>query len=112
MYTGSWMESISNVEDLYELMKSMNSTEACLCTFNILCPYDKPLPKSDEEKKELIDNFFGDAWTSSVKKPMEDRLKKELETQEKLARLDDIQIKLDYKDKILKDKIEELKKLR
>lgn len=32
--------------------------------------------------------------------------------QEKLARLDEIEMKLNYKDKILKDKIEELKKLR
>lgn len=43
---------------------------------------------------------------------MEERVKKELEMQEKLGKLEEIEMKLDYKDKILKDKIEELKKLR
>ncbi|EAR84800.2 EF hand protein (macronuclear) [Tetrahymena thermophila SB210] len=110
IYTGSWMENITNVEDLYNLLQGLTSTEACLCVFNILCPYDKPLPQ--EEEKEVIDNFYGDAWQISIKKPMEDRLRKELEIQEKLQKFEDFEMKLDYKDKLLKDKIEELKKLR
>ncbi|KAL4487131.1 hypothetical protein ABPG72_001583 [Tetrahymena utriculariae] len=110
IYTGSWMESITNIEDLYNLLSGLTSTEACLCVFNILCPYDKPLPQEDE--KEVVDNFHGDAWQISIKKPKEERLKRELEIQEKLQKFEDIEAKLDYKDRLLKDKIEELKKLK
>ena len=61
IYTGSWMESVQNVEDLYNILSSLNSTEATLCTFNLLCPFEGNLPKQ-EENKEIIDNFYGDAW--------------------------------------------------
>lgn len=63
VYTGSWMEGIANVEDLYNFLQTLTPTEACLCSFNLLCPYDKALPtKEDDGEKETIDAFFGDAW--------------------------------------------------
>ena len=57
MYSGSWMESLQNVSDLYEFMSTLTPSEAALCAFNLLCPYDKPLPKNDN--LEVMDNFFG-----------------------------------------------------
>lgn len=54
------MENIVNVEDLYNILSGLTPTEACLCVFNILCPYEHEIPK--EENKEVIDNFYGDAW--------------------------------------------------
>jgi len=51
------MESLQNVSDLYEFMSTLTPSEAALCAFNLLCPYDKPLPKNDN--LEVMDNFFG-----------------------------------------------------
>lgn len=44
LYTGSWMEGIKNLEELFETIKDVNPPEAVMRSFNILCPYDKPLP--------------------------------------------------------------------
>jgi hypothetical protein len=41
IYTGSWMEGIKNLEELYDLIKDIPPSEAIVRTFNILCPYDK-----------------------------------------------------------------------
>lgn len=57
------------------MISELTATEACLCTFNLLCPYDKELPKI--EGQEVVDNFYGDAWKSAVRKPMEERLERE-----------------------------------
>jgi hypothetical protein len=40
----------------------LNSTEASLCVFNILCPYEGKLNTEKLEGEEIIDNFYGDAW--------------------------------------------------
>jgi hypothetical protein len=47
IYTGSWMEGIQNIEDLYNSISKFTPTESCLCTFNVLWPYDKTLPFED-----------------------------------------------------------------
>ena len=39
------MEGINSLEELYLLISEISPSEACLCTFNLLCPYDKPLPE-------------------------------------------------------------------
>ncbi|EGR27440.1 hypothetical protein IMG5_196230 [Ichthyophthirius multifiliis] len=112
IYTGSWMESIQNVEDLYNLLSNnMNSTEATLCAFNILCPYEGELPK-EEQNKEVIDNFYGDAWGSCLKVTLETKKKQDEELQEKVFQVDDLKEKLEVYEKILKEKTEEMKKLR
>lgn len=41
IYTGSWMEGIKSLEELYDLIKDIPPSEAIVRTFNILCPYDK-----------------------------------------------------------------------
>ena len=69
------MEGVQTLEDLYNLMTAISPTEACLCTFNLLCPYDKPLPQDAEQ--EIVDSFYGDAWKSAIKKPLEERMERE-----------------------------------
>ena len=61
LYTGSWMEGIRTIDELYERFKDIKPAEAALRTFNILCPYDKPLPviKGDEKS---INAMYGDPW--------------------------------------------------
>ena len=41
IYTGSWMEGIKNLEELYDLIKDIPPSEAIIRAFNILCPYDE-----------------------------------------------------------------------
>lgn len=41
IYTGSWMEGIKNIEELYDLVKDIPPSEAIIRAFNILCPYDE-----------------------------------------------------------------------
>jgi hypothetical protein len=50
MFTGSWMEYVRTLDDLMLQINGCNSNEAVLKIFNILFPYDKPLPagKGDE----------------------------------------------------------------
>ena len=44
VYTGSWAEDMDSLEDLYDIFLNVNGPEAAMRTFNILCPYEKPLP--------------------------------------------------------------------
>jgi len=38
------MEGINTMEELYESIKDVNPGEVCMRVFNVLCPYDRPLP--------------------------------------------------------------------
>jgi len=82
-YTGSWMENIQALDELYDFLNSVTPAEAVLCAFNLLCPHDKPLPR--DEPLETIDKFYGATWTEALKRPLHDKLERERETQEKLA---------------------------
>lgn len=57
LYTGSWMEGVSSIDELYDRLKDLNSIEAILRVFNILCPYDKKLPASKGEE-DIVDNWY------------------------------------------------------
>jgi hypothetical protein len=69
IYSGSWMEGINSLEDLYELFSEITPTESCLLTFNLLCPYDKPLP--EDPSQEMVAKMYGDPWKSSIEMPLE-----------------------------------------
>lgn len=63
IYTGSWLEGVQNLEQLYDLVKSVPPPEVMVRTFNILCPYDKPLPQSQgAQEAQLVQAFFGQEW--------------------------------------------------
>lgn len=45
MFTGSWMEYVRNLDDLMLQVNGVRPNEAVMKVFNILFPYDKPLPR-------------------------------------------------------------------
>jgi len=47
---------VNNTEDLFENVKNVHPSETMLRCFNIICPYEKQLPKNMDR---LIQNFFG-----------------------------------------------------
>lgn len=65
LFTGSWMEYVRNLDDLMLQINGVRPNEAVMKVFNILFPYEKPLPrgKGDElglagfysEKKPEVD---------------------------------------------------------
>lgn len=56
------MEGVRTVEDLYSRIKEIpNVCEAVIRTFNLLCPFDEPLPKGIGDE-EAITKFYGDPW--------------------------------------------------
>jgi hypothetical protein len=61
VYTGSWMEGINNMEELYAAIKDVPAGEACVRTFNILCPFDRQLP-TGSGNEDVIDGFYGEMW--------------------------------------------------
>jgi hypothetical protein len=65
IYTGSWAEDIESLEDLYETFLNVSGPEAAMRAFNILCPYEKPLPKVIGKAEEAFQSFFGENWFSN-----------------------------------------------
>lgn len=61
VYTGSWMEGINNMEELYAAIKDVPAGEACVRAFNILCPFDRQLP-TGSGNEDVIDGFYGEMW--------------------------------------------------
>ena len=55
LYTGTWFEKIETLEELYNDVKDLHGSEVLIRCFNILCPYDKPLPKlsSNSELEDM-----------------------------------------------------------
>ena len=65
IYTGSWAEDIQSLEDLYETFLNVSGPQAAMRAFNILCPYEKPLPKVIGKAEEAFQSFFGENWFSN-----------------------------------------------
>lgn len=57
IFSGSWMEKIDDISDLMASIYQTNSSETALKIFNVLYPYDKPLPVIDEEE-DVIKEFY------------------------------------------------------
>jgi Ca2+-binding EF-hand superfamily protein/methyl-accepting chemotaxis protein len=57
IFSGSWMEKIDDVSDIMASIYQTNSSETALKIFNVLYPYDKPLPAIDEEE-DVIKEFY------------------------------------------------------
>lgn len=45
LFTGSWMEYVTTLDDLMLQINGCRPNEAVMKVFNILFPYDKPLPR-------------------------------------------------------------------
>jgi hypothetical protein len=59
MFTGSWMEYVKNFDDLMVQINGCRPNEAVMKVFNILFPYDKPLPRGQGDEL-LLSNFYND----------------------------------------------------
>ena len=53
MFTGSWMEYVRSLDDLMLQVNGCSSNEAVMKIFNILFPYDKPLPQGRGDELSL-----------------------------------------------------------
>lgn len=59
IFSGSWMEKVDDISDLMAAIYETNSSETALKLFNILHPYDKPLPVIEEDD-DVMREFYGD----------------------------------------------------
>lgn len=59
LFSGSWMEKVDDLTDLMANIVESNSSEIALKLFNVLHPYDKPLPNIDEEEDVLKEFYDG-----------------------------------------------------
>lgn len=53
LYSGSWLEKVNNVEDLYKFLSTLSSPEAAIAIFNVLSPYTDTLPKGKGDEPDL-----------------------------------------------------------
>lgn len=67
LFTGSWLEGITNIEQLYDRVKGITSNEAMLRLFNILHPYEGEFPNKDKEEV-AISQFYGEYYNFEVPK--------------------------------------------
>ena len=58
MFTGSWMEYVRSMDDLMLQINGTQPNEAVMKVFNILFPYDKPLPQGRGDELSL-QGFYG-----------------------------------------------------
>ena len=47
------------MEELYESLKDITPGEVTMRIFNVLCPYDRPLPQKTGVE-EVVDGFYGE----------------------------------------------------
>ena len=67
LFTGSWLEGVTTVEQLYDRVKDITAAEAMLRLFNIIQPYEGQLP--DEGKDEAaIAHFYGEYYNFETPK--------------------------------------------
>ena len=59
LFTGSWMEYVRNLDDLMLQINTIRPNEAVMKVFNILFPYDKPLPRGKGDELGLA-GFYSD----------------------------------------------------
>lgn len=68
IFTGSWMEGVSNVEDFSDKVSSITPLEASIRIFNIFFPYDKPYPEP-KGGEPIMSSFYGDVWNFEANIP-------------------------------------------
>ena len=59
LFTGSWMEYVRNLDDLMLQINGVRPNEAVMKVFNILFPYEKPLPRGQGDELGLA-GFYSD----------------------------------------------------
>lgn len=67
LFTGSWMEGVTTIEQLYDRVKDITANEAMLRLFNIVNPYEGEMP-GDCREDIAISNFYGEYYNFEVPK--------------------------------------------
>jgi hypothetical protein len=88
LFSGSWFEKVDTLDELYSEISNITPCEAMVRCFNILCPFDKELPRmaTNEDKIDLENawkNFNGVKWYEEDPEAFRNR-KGELENIEEL----------------------------
>ena len=56
IYSGSWLERIHNMDDLYKYLSKLSPQESAIAIYNVLSPYNKTLPKGNGDEPNMA--FF------------------------------------------------------
>ena len=67
LFTGSWMEGVSSVEQLYDRIRGLTANEAMLRLFNVLQPFEGELPREDKDDA-AISHFYGEYYNFDIPK--------------------------------------------
>lgn len=67
LFTGSWMEGVTTIEQLYDRVKDITANEAMLRLFNIVHPFEGELP-GDAREDVAVSNFYGEYYNFEVPK--------------------------------------------
>ena len=67
LFTGSWMEGVTTIEQLYDRVKDITANEAMLRLFNIMQPFEGDMPT--ENKDDIaVSNFYGEYYNFELPK--------------------------------------------
>lgn len=75
LFTGSWAEGITNIEQLYDRVKEITPNEAILRIYNIIQPHEGKVP-SGNGNELAISHFYGEYFNFDA---IKERNKKDLE---------------------------------
>lgn len=67
LFTGSWMEGVTTIEQLFDRVKDITANEAMLRLFNIVNPFEGEMP-GDSREDVAISNFYGEYYNFEVPK--------------------------------------------
>lgn len=81
MFTGSWMEYVRTMDDLMLQINGCRSNEAVMKVFNILFPYDKPLPRGLGDELTLTNFYNNKNNESELKDCHPDKLRENIENE-------------------------------
>ncbi len=56
LYSGSWLERIHNMDDLYKYLSKLSPQESAIAIYNVLSPYSKTLPQGNGDESNMA--FF------------------------------------------------------
>ena len=56
LYSGSWLEKVNNINELYKFFGNYTPHESALAIYNIMIPFVNPLPKSKDGEQNM--NLF------------------------------------------------------
>jgi ankyrin repeat protein len=77
LFTGSWLEGVTTIEQLFARVKDLTPQEVAIRVFNILKPYDQPWPR-EQGDEVTASKFYGEYYQFDVDKNKDGDLKDSL----------------------------------